>query len=118
MDISVVESLLREIETSSTNQWKGDHPIAILKGLLSEEPEKRLRVTLNTAETRTWKNGAIGTGTLDGTRVEKMRKDNYVGVCFSSFGYKDEYSKLGRFWYPTIVFPERMDGIGKVYITK
>gem|GEM_PF-4374572 len=46
-----------------------------------------------------------------------MRKENCISICFSRFAYKGR-PELGTIWYPTMVFPERMDGIGKVYITK
>ena len=46
-----------------------------------------------------------------------MRKDSHISICFSSFGYKGR-PDLGNMWYPTMVFPEKMDGIGKIYVTK
>jgi len=109
--------ILSQIKTSSKNQWKWNRPIAILKGLLEDERIKEVKVTTNNAETRSWKDGQIWTGTLDGTRIEEMRKENCISICFSSFAYKNK-PELGKIWYPTMVFPERMDGIGKVYITK
>ncbi len=117
VDIDDIVAILSEIETSSKNQWKGNRPIAILKWLLEDERIKQVKVTTNSAEKRGWRDGAIGTGTLDGTRIEDMRKENCISICFSRFAYKGR-PELGTIWYPTMVFPERMDGIGKVYITK
>jgi len=54
---------------------------------------------------------------LDGTRIDEMRKDEYINICFSSFAYINR-PDLGKMWYPTMVFPEKMDGIGKIYVTK
>lgn len=118
VDIDDIVAILSEIETSSKNQWKGNRPIAILKWLLEDERIKQVKVTTNNAIDRGWRDdGAIRTGTLDGTRIEEMRKEHCISICFSRFAYKDR-PELGTIWYPTMVFPERMDGIWKVYITK
>lgn len=117
VDLDDLIEILYEIETSSKNQWKWNRPIAILKWLLEDERIKQIKVTTNSAETRGWRDGVIGTGTLDGTRIDTMRKENCISICFSRFAYKAR-PELGTIWYPTMVFPERMDGIGKVYITK
>jgi hypothetical protein len=120
VDAEDVIKLLERIETTSKNQWKDWKFVAILNGLLENETDKRIRISTNVAERRTWnakKNGKIETGTLDGTRIDEMRKDEYVNICFSSFAYINR-PDLGKMWYPTMVFPEKMDGIGKIYVTK
>lgn len=53
--MDVIENILKAIETSSSNQWKDGRPIAILRGLLEDESDKRIRISTNIAETRSWK---------------------------------------------------------------
>ncbi|EKE27565.1 MAG: hypothetical protein ACD_3C00192G0010 [uncultured bacterium (gcode 4)] len=113
----VINNILRKITSSSTNQWKGEQPIDILLWLLADETDKNICVYINKAETRTWKQWAIWTGTLDWSKVDLIRKEWHIGLCFSSFAYKDN-QELWKLWYPTIVFPERYDTLWKVYIVK
>ena len=120
VDVEDIIKLLERIETTSKNQWRDWKFVGILNGLLENEADKRIRISTNVAERRTWnpkKNGKIETGTLDGTRIDEMRKDDYINICFSSFAYINR-PELWKMWYPTIVFPEKMDGIGKIYVTK
>lgn len=117
IDLEAIIKVLSEIDTTSKNQWKDWRPVAILKWLLENESDKRILVSTNKAEDRGWRKWVVWTGTLDWNRIETMRKDSHISICFSSFGYKGR-PDLGNMWYPTMVFPEKMDGIGKIYVTK
>lgn len=120
VDFSIVDKILNLIDTSSSNQWRWNSPVAILKWLIEDEKDKRIMIYTNVAERRTWtekKRWAIWTGTLDWTKVDLLRKNECISLALSSFAYRNK-PELKPMWYPTIVFPEIMDWLGKVYITK